>query len=71
MYLKILFFNPQACPLGHQIATLNNVCTPCNEDADLRDYMFFVFMVLLTVSGHLIILAVEAIKGLKAKLGIV
>jgi len=51
--------------------TLNNICTPCNEDADLRDYMFFVFMVLLTLSGQLIILAVEAIKGLKAKLGVV
>lgn len=40
---------------------------PCTHDAEPRDYMYFIFMVLVTLSGHLFILAMEVIKGKRVK----
>ena len=63
---SIIYSFVQACPTGHRLSA-GDICSPCNDDAVPRDYMFFVFMVLLTLSGHLLILAMEAIKGKRTR----
>lgn len=55
-----------ACPTGYRLST-GDICSPCDDDAEPRDYLYFIFMILVTLSGHLFILAMEAIKAQRTR----
>ena len=50
MYIIIcsVYIDPQACPTGYRVLN-SSICEPCDSPATARDYLYLVFICLVTL----------------------